>query len=300
MVPGPSTFRRALCALGGLALAAAVVAPAGASFPGLNGEIVTQSFKDNRALAAVTEAGVRTELPVEGGYPSFSPDGATLVFSCDDDICSADPDGTAERLLAKAPAKTRYRWPGFSKDGKTLVFVEGSGTLSVMRANGTQAQEIPRSGQAWQPEFSPTTGRIVFSRKAGKSRDLYSVKANGRGLTRLTNSPPGFEDINPSFSPDGKLIVFERIERAANGIARDAIWTIEADGDDPDPLVAESGDALAATPAFSPDGTKIAFAYNDLGDEIKHYALWTMDADGSGRALLNDQPALQPVWRPLP
>ncbi len=299
MLPGPSSVSRALGALGGLALAAAVVAPAGASFPGVNGEIVTQSFKDNRALAAVSEAGVRTELPIEGGYPGFSPDGATLVYSCGDDLCSADADGTDERLLAKAPASTRYRWPGFSKDAKTLVFVEGSGTLSVMRADGTQLREIPKSGQAWQPEFSPTSGRILFSRKAGKSRDLYSVKANGRGLKRLTNSPTGFQDINPSFSPDGKRIAFERIERSANGITRDAIWVIEADGDNAEPLVAESGDALAATPAFSPDGKKIAFSFNELGQGA-HYALWTMNADGSDRALLNDQPALQPAWRPLP
>src|SRR5438128_196639 len=51
-------------------------------------------------------------------------------------------------------------------------------------------------------------------------------------------------------------------------------------------------------PAWSPDGTKIAFARFDTG--LGRFVLWTMNADGSGQALLAafSQSVTQPTWSP--
>ena len=201
MLPGPSSVSRALGALGGLALAAAVVAPAGASFPGVNGEIVTRSFKDNRALAAVSEAGVRTELPIEGGYPGFSPDGATLVSHAVTTSAPPMPTAPTSACSPRRRRAARYRWPGFSRTRRRSASSRARARCRCMRADGTQLREIPKSGQAWQPrDRHRRAAGILLCAQGRQDAATHSAKANGRGLKRLTNSPTGFQDIEPDRS----------------------------------------------------------------------------------------------------
>ncbi len=282
----------ALLALGVLALCALAATPARATFAGANGVIVTQSFK-NRAVLSSTDplSGVATELPIRGANPTFSPNGRTLAVACGASICLADPDGSNERKLRRPANAKGYRWPAFSPNSKRIAFVEGQGTLSQMRVDGSDVEVVEGAGRAWQPEFFPTGDRIVFSRKAGRSRDIYAINSDGKKLTRLSNAPRGFTDINPSVSPDGRLIAFERTDGFL-----DEIWVMRANGRKVTPLVTDSS-FLAATPAFSPDGRQIAFSGVPRGEGPYH--LWLMNADGSGQAALNSEPALQPTWQPV-
>ena len=70
---------------------------------------------------------------------------------------------------------------------------------------------------------------------------------------------------------------------------------MNADGSGPDPTHQQPGDDT--DPAWSPDGTKIAFASNrdDGNDEI-----YTMNADGTGQTSLTNNPAAddEPAWSP--
>jgi TolB protein len=144
--------------------------------------------------------------------------------------------------------------------------------------------------------FPGTNGLIAFESNRDSpifdpSRaEIYVMNADGSGQTRLTFS--GAAD--PSWSPDGKKIVFASIR---DGNAE--IYVMNADGSGQTRLT----DRPAATdifPVWSPDGSMIAFASFDCCPAGANYDIWVMNADGSGQTNITNDPAedVLPSWSP--
>ena len=78
------------------------------------------------------------------------------------------------------------------------------------------------------------------------------------------------------------------------------IWIMNADGTGQLPLYAGAGDTVDRTPAWSPDGTKIAFSSdkNVVAPFNRH--IWVMDADGTNAVELTKTADFdrQPTWSP--
>jgi Tol biopolymer transport system component len=122
--------------------------------------------------------------------------------------------------------------------------------------------------------FPGKNGRIAYvGVPAGGSQvDIFSVRPDGSGLRQLTDDP--IEEFDPSWSADGRRLVFTRFEPAGS-----TVFTINADGGDPTLVV----DGDAHDPSFSPSGRRIV--YTD-GDSIR-----TVRPDGTGqRRLLGAHP----------
>jgi len=91
--------------------------------------------------------------------------------------------------------------------------------------------------------YPGANGRIAFSRADG---NLYSIRANGRGLMRLG---PG---VKAAYSPDGRRIAFVS---SAGGV-----WIMRSDGTGRRRVVRGTNPLVDySAPTWSPDGRTIAF-----------------------------------------
>jgi Tol biopolymer transport system component len=106
----------------------------------------------------------------------------------------------------------------------------------------------------------------------------------------LVTNPVG--DLSPDWSPGSDLLVFAS-EQVSNSRR---LFTIQIDGQTLTQLTDGAGNDF--TPAWSPDGSRIAFGTyrHDLGNGD----LYLMDPDGSNQTPLTSDPAYdgEPIWSP--
>jgi dipeptidyl aminopeptidase/acylaminoacyl peptidase len=144
----------------------------------------------------------------------------------------------------------------------------GSSDIFLMSKNGTGAFRPFGSdgagGPADQaPAWAPEGGTLAFgSNRGGGSLDIWTVDLNGTGLKDITPYSP-FDDTDPAWSHDGRLIVFE----TDSGGDRD-IAVITSDGgkftlltSDPpfDEMMSGPPPITDQNPVFSQDGGRIFF-----------------------------------------
>ena len=171
--------------------------------------------------------------------------------------------------------------------------------ISVVGSDGTGLRRLTR-GSDENPVWSPDGTRIAFVRniKVGIDRDeivtrptIFVVNADGSGLRRL--SPPGKYDESPSWSPDGKRIVFARSADVSDGLDTD-VWVMNRDGASARKLTHHP--VLDQYPAWSPDGRRIAFTRG----WPEKTQVFVMNADGTGqhRLLRDATQGIRAAWSP--
>ena len=76
-----------------------------------------------------------------------------------------------------------------------IVYTDGGDPprrLYTARSSGTGTRLVYRSQQEiYNPAWSPDGGWITFSMGIGEQLDVYVIRADGTGLTRLTRVPKG-------------------------------------------------------------------------------------------------------------
>jgi TolB protein len=117
--------------------------------------------------------------------------------------------------------------------------------------------------------------------------DIYVIKSNGHGKTRLTFEPGA--DMDPAWSPDGEKIVFAS-DRAGNR----EIYVMNKDGSSPVRLTDNA--APDCLPAYSPDGKRIAFISRRSGNAD----IYVMNVDGTNVVPVTTGGAddSDPAWSP--
>ncbi len=196
--------------------------------------------------------------------------------------------------------------------------------LTALLTLGTCTSEL-------RPAPPPNDTFIVFcsDRESGVFR-LFRMDADGRNARALIpdRSKPVAEHRNPSVSPDGRRVVFERIDSAGASLC-----VFDLGSADEPTVVADS--AGASQPAWSPDGTRVAYRHATGGihvcaiDGTEHVRLspasaqdrwpqwspdgtrlafssirdgrenlWVMDANGSNRTRVTNTDARdsRPSW----
>ena len=179
--------------------------------------------------------------------PTFSPDGTRLLVRCQ----AAGSDVTTLRQYAldgtpvgPALASGTLTPASYRRDGKQIVFgqvVGGRSRLAAVNADGTPhvvgLTPFSAAHVDTQPACSPVDDSIVFQRVPASGNalgTLYLLRPGTRDATRLTTEDAGEHD--PSWSPDGTKIAYERYR----GTAHD-IYVVDASGASPTELVGGTG-----------------------------------------------------------
>ena len=197
----------------------------------LRGIACEEPGKVNVWVMRIDGSGVRPLTTCDGSRclgafdPAFSPDGRHVVFTQDlldshgvnfNGVFVMREDGTHQRrLTSRSDAQPPDTHPRFSPDGNRIVFsreVEAGARLMTMNADASDVRALLPGVDAFDPEWSPNSGRIAFTLVGSGNElegiDVATVRPDGRDLQVLTPEQNGFAAFQPGYSSTGRRIVF--------------------------------------------------------------------------------------------
>jgi Tol biopolymer transport system component len=229
--------------------------------------------------------------------PALSPNRKLIAFLSDEGgavfhlFLMTSSGGGAHALAAGGVAQASPAW---SPNGKLIAFSRclaldpyGGGCtraqIAVIGANGRGAKALtkaPAGSVDSRPAWAPDGKSLAFQRtSAAGTVTLWTMNANGKSPKRIVNDGSSI-DLNPSYTPNGKLIVY-----SSDAGGHEALWSIDTKtrkrarvlAETPDPEDPSTG-AGTEDPSVSPNGKQIV--YTSAGD------LWTVGINGKGAAKL--------------
>ncbi len=221
----------------------------------VTGEATAEQAEDDEEAAEEQEAD-----------PSIVPPGT----------CGGSINDEPRQLISAANAED----PAWSPDCSQLVYTQG-GAIWLVNNDGTDRRRLVPSNGGYQAYavWSPLGDRIAYARgyQDGDHWDSHIWTVNVDGSHNNQRTEGDVVDRWPTWSPDGKKIAFERMAgggRDAEGQRLDSdrhIVVMSSYGNKPRAL--NTGGAWEYSPAWSPDGTQLAY--------VAGGALWLSDSDGS-------------------
>jgi len=157
-----------------------------------------------------------------------------------------------------------YQTPRLSSDGKRIAFVVDDGREANVWVYDVGTDRAPRrlsfGGNSRSPIWSADSRRVAYRSDREGAMAVYWQAADGTGAAeRLTPVTKGTSDWPHALSPDGKVLLFDRVIAG-----RTALWQLSlADRKESRVGAIESSQLTGAV--FSPDGKWIAYAMREPG-----------------------------------
>ena len=214
-----------------------------------------------------------------------------LLFAFAPVAHAAFPGANGRIAFVREPAPSQPAAP----DLIFSVIPDGSGLLPLTSgANDT-----------YYPAFSPNGMMIAYTAPDAtdpNSSRIWVASSDGSQPHEIAQVPGViYDDSNPSWSPDGTRLVFQRLIFDSSGMHVTGAPLVIANADG-----SGGGSAIAGTdedqsPAWSPDGTRIAVSH--YTNSSPPYVLDVINADGSNRKTLDTPPSgtevdNSPAWSP--
>ena len=215
---------------------------------------------------------------------------------------SIGPANAAVEYEASEDCGSKLAWIGRGADGISRIWVADAEGTNRTALSGVADGIEPSGTPAWSPEGT----RIAWQGSDGSTTAIWTVDVGGGDRLRISAVGPDPDPTlnrHPAWSPDGTRIAWSGHDGTSM-----QIWVANADGTgrvnissaavgpDPDPT-------LNRHPAWSPDGTRIAWSGHD-GTSMQ---IWVANADGTGRVNISSaavgpdpDPTLNrhPAWSP--
>lgn len=211
-----------------------------------------------------------TDNPNDDTAPAWTRDGRIrfrrVIAGNQMEAWLMQPDGSVQEQIRMPEGKRIFAW---APDEQKVTYVKSGDESKVYLSNADGSGEIllPFRGGAW----SADSKLIAYHRRgSGDISDIFVYTVATGEIRQVTDSCCFHAD--PSFSPDGKRLVF-----ASNRDGNPEIYSANIDGSDLRRLTFDP--KTDAHPGFSPDGTQIMFGSdreNENGD------IYLMNPDGSG------------------
>ncbi|MEO7432147.1 MAG: S41 family peptidase [Dokdonella sp.] len=205
--------------------------------------------------------------------------------------------GTGETAQLTAYKDANARWA--SGDGKGQIAFEVDGSLHIYDTSTRQDRaleiDVPSDLVHTRAEERSVKDKLEGADLSANGKralivargEVFSVPLKD-GITQDLTHTPGAHERDAAWSFDGKRVVYVSDESG-----EDAIWSRDADGNNPKQLTRETIGRLYA-PRWSPDGARIAFVDSDSN-------LRSVAASGGAATVIAKDPAIprrDQVWSP--
>jgi Tol biopolymer transport system component/predicted Ser/Thr protein kinase len=242
---------------------------------------------------AIWRINVTTREESQVTFPRPGESDFNATWSFDGERIAFDRIRSAQYMLWTVPAaggepslvseENTFGASAWSADSKRILFVSnrtGFRNIWEIEVASGRLRQIT-SGPSWdQFPIVSRNGRLAYV-SFGHEVDLHSVQYETRDEARVTFT--SHENYFPSFSPDGRRLVYQS-DRTANN----EIWLRNADGSERNLTNQASADL---TPEWSPDGREIVFVSNRGGKA----QVWIMDSEGGSQRLFTSHAVPAPL-----
>jgi len=213
-------------------------------------KIIFMSIRNGAVgIWVMNEYGTNQQFLAEGVAPDWSPDGRKIAYtSANSQIWVMDADGNNKHPITNS--STTKIAPSWSPDGREMVFVipknptspsDPQPEIGIINTDGTNeriltvADRINTDGMvaicetandANAPSWSPVDNKISFwSGIENQYGQVWVINSDGTGSKQLTEDCNHRNSDDPSWSPDGKKIIF-----STGRSGRNELWVMDADG----------------------------------------------------------------------
>lgn len=235
---------------------------------GGNAAVIPFRVADSRAMAAaphpqieVAPASFTTKMPK---FASVSPDGGRVVFETLGKLWVRPVAGGAPRRLTNLAEDAGLElFPAWSRDGKSIVFVEWNdarlGRIRMVPAAGGAARDVTsQPGNYARPQFSPDGRTIVFE-KGGQTGLTAPGWSDNPGIYRVAASGGTPELVARGMERPQFAASSDRIYMMEEGDGKTALVSTNLTGDEK--RTHASGE-LVNDFVVAPDGRAVAFRQN--------------------------------------
>ena len=224
-------------------------------FHPLSQEITYTAYRDGEPRVVLRNI-VTGQEEVLGNFPNmsfaprFSPKGDRVVMSLQEGGNSNifEMDVRSRQLVRLTQGQSLDTAPCYSPDGRAIVFEsdrDGRQQLYVMNSGGGSARRITYGDGSYStPVWSPRGDLIAFTKKVHDGFAIGVIKPDGSGERVLTE---GYHNEGPSWSPNGRVILFFRDSQGDNGGPK--LYSIDLTGYNERQLPTPS---FASDPSWSP------------------------------------------------